>query len=192
MERIQSLQNFIKEYHHSILPLTPMKKTVNQPPFFDTDFKQKTFFHKGNSYNVPMLKISLKILPDYVNEVKKLPGFETVEKEIEKLKQKARENRVEIKTLEGGGVEFYKKIYRSELLKKVSLDDFEKLYGLASTKKDFEGHLSKNKLHPETKKFLKLQAVKKLEQMQEIIAKALKSEESPENPPQKPQLRIVK
>ncbi len=190
LENFQRFDRFMDEYHASKLFLRSIKKTINQPPFLDTDIKQKTFYKKGISYAFPMIKISLKITPDYIREVREIPGFEAIESEIEKLKQKAREERVEINTTDSGGVEFYKKVYPAELLKKINSDSLDKLYELTTTKKDYQKHAKSNKLHPEVRKFLESQLVKKLFTIQKILNPAFKPKENKNA--QKPQLRIVK
>jgi len=187
---MEKFKAFLDEYHASKASLLPMKKTVSQPPYFDVEMKNKTFFHKGISYTTPVFRISLKIHGDYLNEIKKLPRFAKISEEISKLKQKARENQVQIQTDENGGVEFYRKVYYSDLLEKISPEEVLKLSELAIQKKYLQNQIRKNNLPTKTKEYLYSEFYKKFNDIQQILKKIL-IEKNASNT-EKPRLRIVK
>lgn len=187
---MEKFQKFLGEYHNSILSSSPLKKTKSQSPYFDVEMKNKTFFHKGSSYSVPMFRISLKIPGDYINEIKDLPRFRKINEEMEKLKEKARENKIQIQTDNEGGVEFYRKLYYNDVLEKISREEAVKLNEMSIQKKYLQNQIVKNKLHPQAKKFLQTEFYKKFKEVQHILEKIVKEKNNSHS--DKPNLRIVK
>ena len=188
---MEKFQAFLEHFYNSRIASTPMKLIENQPWYFDVEMKQKTFYHKDRSYNTPVFKISLKIPGGYIEELKEIPRFSGISDEIENLKQKARENNVQIQVNKDGGVEFYRKLYHPDLLKKITPEEVIKLDEWSIQKKYLENQIKRgSKLHPEARKHLKSEFVKKFKQVNAILQKIAKPK--PDGKTKKPYLRIVK
>ena len=187
---MKKFQKFLKEYDNSILSSTPLKRTENQAPYFDAEMKNKTFFNRGKSYDVPMFKISLKIPGGYVTEVRGLPMFRKIDEEIEKLKQRARENNVQIQVDKSGGIEFYRKLHYKDVLERISPEEAFMLNEMLVQKRYIQNQILSDRLHPQVRKFLQSEFYEKFKRVQRILEKIVKDKKSPE--PVKPSLRIVK
>ncbi len=182
--------SFIKNYNESKLFLKPHKLIKSQQPYLDAEMKDKTNYYKDiSSYKTPVFKISLKIPGNYLEEIKTIPGFEKIDEEVESLKQKARENKVEIQTNKDGGVEFYRKLYYADIIDKSTAKDALRLSELAIQKKYIENNIKQKKLNPQIRRFLQDEFYSKHKEISNILDKIIN--QRPKTERVKPDLKIV-